>query len=67
MELTAMAQRLATGCGSDMGLTHIDGRSFDGERSLYGARGMCLSNVTFGGPADGESPLKEASHKDRVF
>jgi len=33
---------------------------FDGERTLYGAIGVLLSDVTFAGPADGESPLKEA-------
>lgn len=39
--------------------TDIKGKAFDEERALYGLRDMRLSEVMFGGPADGESPLKE--------
>lgn len=37
----------------------IANRNYDEERALYGLRDACLSNVTFAGPADGESALKE--------
>lgn len=72
MELTAMAQEPArrasfgtasTGFGTDASPTtnptDIVGESFDEERSLYGIHDASLVGVTFGGPADGESPLKE--------
>ena len=34
-------------------------RTFDQERALYGQRGLTLDHVTFAGPADGESAIKE--------
>lgn len=37
----------------------IANQIFDQERALYGLRNACLRNVTFAGPADGESALKE--------
>ena len=40
--------------------TRIADQSFDAERALYNARHTDLENVTFAGPADGESVLKEA-------
>lgn len=46
--------------------TTICDESFDGERPLYGLRDALLRGVAFEGPADGESPLKEASGVDVV-
>ena len=39
--------------------TYIQDQQLDEERALYGLRHATLSNVTFAGPADGESALKE--------
>ncbi len=39
--------------------TYIQDQQLDEERTLYGLRHATLSNVTFAGPADGESALKE--------
>lgn len=39
--------------------TIIANQAFDQERALYGLRDTCLHDVTFAGPADGESALKE--------
>ena len=40
--------------------TYIQDQQLDEERTLYGLRHATLSNVTFAGPADGESALKES-------
>ena len=40
--------------------TRIEQQTFDEERALYHAEHTDLSFVTFAGPADGESALKEA-------
>lgn len=37
----------------------IENKTFDEERALYGSRGLILKNVSFDGPADGESAVKE--------
>lgn len=37
-------------------------KSFDAERSLYGVDGDTVINCSFEGPADGESPFKEAKN-----
>ena len=39
--------------------TVISHRTFDEERALYGQRHLTLDHVTFSGPADGESAIKE--------
>lgn len=39
----------------------ITNQAFDEERALYGLRGATLSNVSFAGPADGESALKQCT------
>lgn len=67
MEAKLAGARQDTMMGTDDGgrcdpaSLRIVGRSFDAERSLYGIHDAFLSDVTFGGPADGESPLKEVS------
>ena len=40
--------------------TRIANQTFDAERALYHALHADLENITFAGPADGESALKEA-------
>ena len=40
-------------------MEEIVGKSYSGERSLYGAKDLILEDVTF---LEGESPLKESSH-----
>ena len=42
-----------------MSETIILGQRFDAERALFGSRGLVLEGVSFAGPADGESALKE--------
>lgn len=37
----------------------IEGKTFEKERSLYGLKDAEVRNCRFGGPEDGESPLKE--------
>lgn len=37
----------------------IEGKTFEKERSLYGLKDTEVRNCRFGGPEDGESPLKE--------
>ena len=37
----------------------IGNKTFDEERALYGIKDTEVKNVTFAGPADGESVLKE--------
>ncbi|MCM1438284.1 MAG: DUF3737 family protein [Roseburia sp.] len=39
----------------------IENEILDGERALYGSRGLLIKNVKFDGPADGESAVKECS------
>lgn len=39
----------------------IQNQRFDAERALYGSRGLHLDHVSFEGPADGESALKECA------
>ena len=39
----------------------IENQTFDEERALYGSRELLVRNVSFDGPADGESALKESS------
>lgn len=39
----------------------IENLSLDEERALYGSHGLIVKNVSFDGPADGESALKECS------
>ena len=39
----------------------IRNRTFDGERALYGARGLTVADCRFDGPADGESAFKEGA------
>lgn len=41
--------------------TIIRDRAFDEERALYGLSGATLERVSFAGPADGESALKECT------
>lgn len=41
--------------------TVIEGRTFDEERALYGARNLAVRDCRFAGPADGESFLKESA------
>ena len=41
-------------------MKEVQGKIFDEERALYGARGLTVKNCRFEGPADGESALKEA-------
>ena len=38
----------------------VENQTFDEERSLYNLRDSEVKNCVFGGPADGESVLKEA-------
>lgn len=38
----------------------INGRAFDEERALYGAKDIKVTNCVFEGPADGESAFKES-------
>lgn len=40
-------------------MTMITGRTFDGERALYGERDIFVKDCNFDGPADGESAFKE--------
>jgi len=40
----------------------IENQTFDEERALYGTTDMILRNVSFDGPADGESALKESAN-----
>ena len=42
-------------------MTIIENKTFDGERALYGSRGVTVKNCRFDGPADGESALKESA------
>ena len=42
-------------------MTVVENQTFDEERALYGSRHVLVRNVTFDGPADGESALKESS------
>ncbi len=44
--------------------TNIHDRSFDEERALYGLTHATLERVSFAGPADGESALKECRDLD---
>ena len=44
----------------------IENKVFDEERALYGSRGLVLKNVSFDGPADGESALKQCSDIEAV-
>lgn len=39
----------------------IENVKLDGERALYGSCGILLRNVSFDGPADGESAIKECA------
>lgn len=39
----------------------IENRTFDGERALYGRRGLSVRGCVFDGPADGESAFKECA------
>ena len=41
-------------------MTTYENLVFDEERALYGEKNIHLRNVSFDGPADGESALKEA-------
>ena len=36
-------------------MTVVENQTFDEERALYGSRHVLVRNVTFDGPADGES------------
>lgn len=38
----------------------IKNKTYDEERSLYACKDIVIDNCKFEGPADGESPLKEA-------
>jgi len=40
----------------------IENKIYDEERALYGSQELSLSGVSFDGPADGESALKECSN-----
>ena len=40
----------------------IENECFDEERALYGSRDLTLRGVSFDGPADGESALKESAN-----
>ena len=42
----------------------VSDQQLDEERALYGLSGAWVENVTFAGPADGESPLKECRDID---
>lgn len=44
--------------------TTISNQQLDEERALYGLRGAWIENVSFAGPADGESALKECRDID---
>ena len=44
--------------------TTISHQTFDEERALYGLNGAWVEDVTFAGPADGESVLKECHDVD---
>lgn len=44
-----------------MNETILEGRTFDEERALYGARNLTVRDCHFAGPADGESFLKESA------
>ena len=37
----------------------IENQTFDEERALYGSKNLLIKNVSFDGPADGESAVKE--------
>lgn len=37
----------------------IENKTFDEERALYGSKELLIKNVSFDGPADGESAVKE--------
>lgn len=43
-------------------MTIIEKQTFDGERALYGAKDLVVTQCRFDGPADGESALKEAAN-----
>ena len=43
-------------------MTIIENKTFDGERVLYGSRGLAAKNCAFDGPADGESAFKECEN-----
>ncbi len=51
------------GKGTDMSISEnvIEGRAFDEERALYGARNLAVRDCRFAGPAGGESFLKESA------
>lgn len=42
-------------------MKEIKNQTFDEERALYGSHHLTLRNISFDGPADGESALKECS------
>ncbi len=39
----------------------IENQTFDEERALYGSKNLLIKNVSFDGPADGESAVKECA------
>ena len=43
-------------------MTIIEKQTFDGDRALYGAKDLVVTQCRFDGPADGESALKEAAN-----
>ena len=42
-------------------MKYIQNKTFDEERALYGEHGICVTDCSFDGPADGESAFKEGS------
>lgn len=51
-------------CTATKERTTIAHQTFDEERALYGLAGAWIEDVTFAGPADGESALKECADID---
>lgn len=46
--------------------TIIENQTFDEERALYGSKGLLIRKVSFDGPADGESAVKECADIEAV-
>lgn len=46
--------------------TIIENQTFDEERALYGSKGLLIKKVSFDGPADGESAVKECADIEAV-